>query len=62
MSNWSYFGGYAFFQNVFAPTKPGGDCTRLALLTVQLRCSEPAQKLSLVASVLSGGMAGITYW
>eukprot|EP00808_Paulinella_micropora_P027516 g76614.t1 len=45
MSNYSYFGSYAFFSNAFAHTDDQG-----------------RQTTSKPATIVSGGLAGITYW
>jgi hypothetical protein len=46
MSNWSYFGGYEYFRQVFTPKDVNGKLGTPTLLSASL----------------CGGMAGISYW
>jgi solute carrier family 25 carnitine/acylcarnitine transporter 20/29 len=46
MSNWSYFGGYEYFRQMFTPKNADGSYGRPTLMSASL----------------CGGMAGISYW
>jgi hypothetical protein len=67
MSNWSYFGSYEYFKQRFAPAdkRTASPLTPARVLPPHMRLFVgvgAGGKLSMGASVLSGGLAGICYW